>query len=67
MMSNYHVPVMLRECVEGLNINPKGTYVDVTYGGGGHSQAILNELDEDGTLLENFNINDFIERNKFLH
>ena len=50
-MSNYHVPVMLRECVEGLNINPKGTYVDVTYGGGGHSQAILNELDEDGMLL----------------
>jgi len=51
MMSNYHVPVMLRECIEGLNIDPKGTYVDVTYGGGGHSQAILNELDEDGMLL----------------
>jgi len=51
MMSNYHVPVMLRECIEGLNINPKGVYVDVTYGGGGHSQAILNELDEDGMLL----------------
>ena len=50
-MSNYHVPVMLRECIEGLNIDPKGTYVDVTYGGGGHSQAILNELDEDGVLL----------------
>ena len=50
-MSNYHVPVMLRECIEGLNIDPKGTYVDVTYGGGGHSQAILNELDEDGMLL----------------
>ncbi len=50
-MSNYHVPVMLRECIEGLNIDPKGTYVDVTYGGGGHSQAILNELDEDGLLL----------------
>jgi 16S rRNA (cytosine1402-N4)-methyltransferase len=50
-MSKYHVPVMLKECIEGLNINPKGTYVDVTYGGGGHSQAILNELDEEGTLL----------------
>lgn len=50
-MNNYHVPVMLRECIEGLNIDSKGTYVDVTYGGGGHSQAILNELDEDGTLL----------------
>ena len=51
MVNNYHVPVMLRECIEGLNIDSKGTYVDVTYGGGGHSQAILNELDEDGTLL----------------
>lgn len=50
-MSNYHIPVMLKECIEGLNINPKGTYVDVTYGGGGHSRAILNELDEDGTLI----------------
>jgi 16S rRNA (cytosine1402-N4)-methyltransferase len=51
MMSNYHVPVMLKECLEGLNINPKGTYVDVTYGGGGHSRAILDALDEDGTLI----------------
>jgi 16S rRNA (cytosine1402-N4)-methyltransferase len=51
MMSNYHIPVMLSECIEGLSINPKGTYVDVTYGGGGHSRAILNKLDEDGTLL----------------
>ena len=51
MVNNYHVPVMLRECIEGLNIDSKGTYVDVTYGGGGHSQAILNELDEDGMLL----------------
>ena len=50
-MSNYHVPVMLRPCLDGLAINPKGTYVDVTYGGGGHSRAILEKLDEDGTLL----------------
>jgi 16S rRNA (cytosine1402-N4)-methyltransferase len=50
-MSNYHVPVMLQPCLDGLNINPKGTYVDVTYGGGGHSRAILEKLDEDGTLL----------------
>ena len=50
-MSNYHVPVMLKECLEGLNINPKGTYVDVTYGGGGHSRAILDALDQDGTLI----------------
>lgn len=50
-MSKYHVPVMLQPCLDGLNIDPKGTYVDVTYGGGGHSRAILDMLDEDGTLL----------------
>ncbi|MDA8886804.1 16S rRNA (cytosine(1402)-N(4))-methyltransferase RsmH [Bacteroidia bacterium] len=51
VMSSYHVPVMLQECLDGLSIDPKGTYVDVTYGGGGHSRAILDLLDEDGTLL----------------
>lgn len=40
----YHNPVMLAECLLGLNINPDGIYVDVTFGGGGHSQAILNQL-----------------------
>lgn len=50
-MSNYHVPVMLKECIDGLNIEPNGSYVDVTYGGGGHSRAILNELGEEGSLL----------------
>lgn len=44
-MSEYHVPVMLRECLEGLDIKPGGTYVDVTFGGGGHSKGILNQLD----------------------
>ena len=43
-MSTYHVPVMLHECIEGLNINPEGTYVDVTFGGGGHSNEILKKL-----------------------
>ena len=51
MMINYHVPVMLQECMDGLQINPSGTYVDVTYGGGGHARAILDRLGEDGTLL----------------
>jgi 16S rRNA (cytosine1402-N4)-methyltransferase len=51
MMSNYHVPVMLKECIDGLSIKPGGVYVDVTYGGGGHSKAVLNQLDEKGTLL----------------
>jgi 16S rRNA (cytosine1402-N4)-methyltransferase len=50
-MSNYHTPVMLQECIEGLNIRPNGTYVDVTFGGGGHSREILKHLGEDGTLL----------------
>ena len=40
----YHDPVMLEECVEGLNINPGGVYADVTFGGGGHSRAILSRL-----------------------
>lgn len=51
LMSKYHVPVMLEECLEGLALKPSGVYVDVTYGGGGHSRAILNELGENGTLL----------------
>ena len=41
---SYHRPVMLSECLEGLNIDPEGTYVDVTFGGGGHSMAILEKL-----------------------
>lgn len=50
-MSDYHVPVMLQECIDGLNIKPNGIYVDLTYGGGGHSKAILNQLNEEGVLV----------------
>lgn len=50
-MSNYHTPVMLQECIDALNIRKDGTYVDVTFGGGGHSREIMKHLGEDGRLL----------------
>lgn len=48
---DYHLPVMLNECMEGLNIRPDGTYVDVTFGGGGHSRAIMERLGPEGRLF----------------
>ncbi len=55
MMTNndatYHVPVMLQECLDGLAINPDGVYVDVTFGGGGHSRAIFEKLSPEGKLI----------------
>ena len=51
MGDQYHIPVMLQQCIEGLNIKPNGVYVDVTFGGGGHSKAILNALGDDGRLF----------------
>lgn len=51
MCNNYHDPVLLREAVEALNIRPDGVYVDVTFGGGGHSRKILAELGENGRLF----------------
>lgn len=47
----YHNPVLLKETVEGLNIQPNGVYVDVTFGGGGHSREILKQLGQNGKLL----------------
>ncbi|MGB5420478.1 16S rRNA (cytosine(1402)-N(4))-methyltransferase RsmH [Algibacter sp.] len=47
----YHNPVLLKETVDGLNINPDGIYVDVTFGGGGHSKEILKRLGEKGKLF----------------
>jgi 16S rRNA (cytosine1402-N4)-methyltransferase len=51
MEDSYHVPVMLQECIEGLAIKPSGVYVDVTFGGGGHSKEILKNLDKNGVLI----------------
>ena len=50
MTMEYHNPVLLNESVDGLNIKPDGIYVDVTFGGGGHSKAILNRLGNKGKL-----------------
>ncbi len=47
----YHNPVMLNECIEALNIKPDGVYVDITFGGGGHSKTILSKLGKKGTLI----------------
>jgi 16S rRNA (cytosine1402-N4)-methyltransferase len=47
----YHIPALLNETIEGLNIDPDGVYVDVTFGGGGHSTEILSHLSSKGKLL----------------
>ncbi|MDE6339976.1 MAG: 16S rRNA (cytosine(1402)-N(4))-methyltransferase RsmH [Muribaculaceae bacterium] len=47
----YHIPALLEQSINGLNISPKGIYIDVTFGGGGHSRAILEKLGPDGILF----------------
>lgn len=71
MSEVYHIPAMLKETIEGLNIKPEGVYVDVTFGGGGHSRAILEagaghlySFDQDKDALAN-KIDD--ERWTFVH
>lgn len=48
--ATYHIPVLLEECIENLQIDPNGTYVDLTMGGGGHTRAILEHLGDKGRL-----------------
>ncbi|MEO5907822.1 MAG: 16S rRNA (cytosine(1402)-N(4))-methyltransferase RsmH [Ginsengibacter sp.] len=51
MIQAYHVPVLLKEVIDGLKINPSGIYVDCTFGGGGHSKKILEKLNAAGKLI----------------
>ncbi|MDR0769193.1 MAG: 16S rRNA (cytosine(1402)-N(4))-methyltransferase RsmH [Dysgonamonadaceae bacterium] len=60
----YHIPVLLNESIEGLNIRPDGIYADVTFGGGGHSREILNRLNEKGSLYA-FDQDKDAEKNAF--
>ena len=65
MIKMYHNPVLLKESIIGLNINPNGIYVDATFGGGGHSTEILNNLNSSGRLIAFDQDQDAIE-NKIL-
>jgi len=49
--NSYHEPIMLTECINGLQIKPTGTYIDATFGGGGHAQAIFKKLNSKGQLI----------------
>jgi len=64
-MSSYHDPVLLRESVDALITSPEGTYIDLTFGGGGHSREILNNLTSKGRLIA-FDQDEDAERNLLL-
>lgn len=58
----YHIPVLLNESIEGMNLQPKGVYADMTFGGGGHSKEILRRMDDDSRLFS-FDQDEDAERN----
>ena len=60
--TTYHIPVLLMPSVDAMSIRPDGTYVDVTFGGGGHSREILSRLEDGGRLLS-FDQDEDAERN----
>ena len=68
---NYHVPVLLNESISGLSIKPTGTYIDLTFGGGGHTKYILKSLEKKGKLFsfdtdaDSFKINSINGNNNF--
>lgn len=70
LVMEYHNPVLLTETVDGLNIKPDGVYVDVTFGGGGHSREILSQLNENGKLIafdqDKDALNNSIDDSRFL-
>ena len=51
MSKSYHIPGLLKESINGLNILPNGVYVDATFGGGGHTKEILNHLNSSGKVI----------------
>ena len=65
----YHEPVLLKESIDGLEISKDGIYVDVTFGGGGHSKEILNRLGDNGRLIafdqDKDSLNNSISDNRF--
>lgn len=61
--NTYHVPVLMKDSVDGLNVRPEGIYVDVTFGGGGHSREILTRLGRGGGHLYSFDQDADAERN----
>ena len=68
---NYHIPVLLNESVNGLSIKPNGIYIDLTFGGGGHTKHILDKLETNGKLFsfdtdnDSININSIIRKKNF--